>query len=184
MACLYTKNYHICVYSQRKVGYPFSWQSKYSNLKATSYIKPKFFFWTKLHENLILMKYLISVATPLISVGSRKSTRRRYFFTIKIKSNMFSLVNFPLYLGKYGTVELAEIRWPVSGISCHFIFRHFHLFSSIAKVFNIFKEVAWKPISLRKPINFYWFNMFYLSGLVFSCFFIKWWNSIKTFVLD
>ena len=56
------------------------------------------------------MKYLISVATPLISVGSRKSTRRRYFFTIKIKSNMFSLVNFPLYLGKYGTVELAEIR--------------------------------------------------------------------------
>ena len=39
---------------------------RYPNLKTTCHIKLKFFLWTKLIENLLLAKYLISVATPLI----------------------------------------------------------------------------------------------------------------------
>ena len=42
-----------------------SWQSTYPKLKTTRHIKLKFFLWTKLLENLLLAKYLISVAAPL-----------------------------------------------------------------------------------------------------------------------
>ena len=42
-----------------------SWQNKYPNLKTTCRIKLKFFLWTKLLENPLLTKYLISVAAPL-----------------------------------------------------------------------------------------------------------------------
>ena len=40
-------------------------QNTYPNLKTASHIKLKFFLWTKLHENLLLARYLISVAAPL-----------------------------------------------------------------------------------------------------------------------
>ena len=38
----------------------------YPDLKTTCHIKLKFFLWTKLPENLLFAKYLISVAAPLI----------------------------------------------------------------------------------------------------------------------
>ena len=38
----------------------------YPNLKTTCLIKLKFFLWIKLLENLLIAKYLISVAAPLI----------------------------------------------------------------------------------------------------------------------
>ena len=41
------------------------WQNTYANLKTTCRIKLKFFLWTNLLENLLLAKYLISVAAPL-----------------------------------------------------------------------------------------------------------------------
>ena len=44
---------------------PTSWQNMYPNLKTTCHIKLKFFLWTKLLENLLQAKYLISVAAPL-----------------------------------------------------------------------------------------------------------------------
>ena len=37
----------------------------YPDLKTTCHIKLKFFLWTKLLENLVLAKYLISFAAPL-----------------------------------------------------------------------------------------------------------------------
>ena len=42
-----------------------AWQNKYPNLKPTSQIKLKLFLWTKLLENLLLAKYLVSVAEAL-----------------------------------------------------------------------------------------------------------------------
>ena len=51
--------------NSKEVSY-LSWQNTYPNLKTTCHIKLKFFLWTKLPENLLFAKYLISVAAPLI----------------------------------------------------------------------------------------------------------------------
>ena len=56
------------VHSNSKVVSYLSWQNMYPNLKTTSHIKLKFFLWTKLLENLLLAKYLISVTAPLMSI--------------------------------------------------------------------------------------------------------------------
>ena len=48
----------------QEVSY-LSWPNMYPNMKTTCHIKLKFFMWTKLLENLLLAKYLISVTAPL-----------------------------------------------------------------------------------------------------------------------
>ena len=48
-----------------KRGINLSWQKVYPNLKTTCHIKLHFFMWTKLLENLLLAKYLISVTAKL-----------------------------------------------------------------------------------------------------------------------
>ena len=65
----FTENYcRLQLFSEfiqtREVSYHY-WQNGYPNLKTTSQIKLKFFLWTKLLENLLLAKYLISVAATL-----------------------------------------------------------------------------------------------------------------------
>ena len=50
--------------NSEEVSY-LSWQNTYPNLKTTCHIKLKFFLWTKLLENLLLAKYLISLAATL-----------------------------------------------------------------------------------------------------------------------
>ena len=52
------------IQTQKKVSY-IPWQNKYLNLKNTCHIEPKIFLWTKLLKNLLLAKYLISVAATL-----------------------------------------------------------------------------------------------------------------------
>ena len=47
--------------NSKEVSY-LSWQNTHPNLKITCHIKLKFFLWIKLLENLLLGKYLISVA--------------------------------------------------------------------------------------------------------------------------
>ena len=49
----------------KEVSY-LSWQSTYPNLKATCYIKLKFFWRTKLLENLLHATHLITIAATLI----------------------------------------------------------------------------------------------------------------------
>ena len=49
----------------KEVSY-LSWQNAYPNLKTTCHVKLKFVLWTKLLENSLIAKYLISVAAPLI----------------------------------------------------------------------------------------------------------------------
>ena len=51
--------------NSKEVSY-LSWQNTYPNFKTTYHIKLKFFLWTKLLENLLLAKYLKSVAVNLI----------------------------------------------------------------------------------------------------------------------
>ena len=53
------------VHSNLKVVSYLSWQNAYPNLKITCDIKLKFFLWTKLLENLLYAKFLISVTAPL-----------------------------------------------------------------------------------------------------------------------
>ena len=50
--------------NSKEVSY-LSWQNTYPNLKTTCHIKLKFFLWTKLLEDLLFARYLISVAVPL-----------------------------------------------------------------------------------------------------------------------
>ena len=50
--------------NSKEVSY-LSWQNTCPNSKTTCHVKPKFFLWTKLLENLLLAKYLISVTVPL-----------------------------------------------------------------------------------------------------------------------
>ena len=57
------------VHSKRAIQKELSclyWQNRYSNLKTTCHIKPKFFFWSKLLESILPAKYLRSVAATLI----------------------------------------------------------------------------------------------------------------------
>ena len=60
------------VHSNSKEVSCLSWENTYPNLKATFHIKLKLFLWTKLLGNLLLAKYLISVATPLTTNTSWK----------------------------------------------------------------------------------------------------------------
>ena len=53
--------------NSKEVSYLF-WQSMYLNLKTTCHIKLKFFFWTKLLENLFFAKNLISVTASLMAI--------------------------------------------------------------------------------------------------------------------
>ena len=62
---LYSLPTFIRVYSNSKEVSYLSWQNTYPNLKYTCHIKLTFFLWTKLLENLLLAKYLISVTAPL-----------------------------------------------------------------------------------------------------------------------
>ena len=55
----------LSVHSNSEEVSDLSWQNMYPNLKTTGHMKLKFFLWTILLDNLLLAKYLISVAAPL-----------------------------------------------------------------------------------------------------------------------
>ena len=54
------------VHSNSKEVSHLSLQNTYPNLKTTGDIKLKYFLWTKLLENLLVVKYLKSVAATLL----------------------------------------------------------------------------------------------------------------------
>ena len=56
--------------NSKEVSY-LSWQNTYPELKTTCHIKLKFFLCTKLLQNLLIAKYLISVAATLSLSGCR-----------------------------------------------------------------------------------------------------------------
>ena len=62
----FTENY--CGSRFLEVSY-LSWQNTYPNFETTRHVKLKLFLWTQLLKNLLLAKYLRSVAAPL-NLGS------------------------------------------------------------------------------------------------------------------
>ena len=62
------------VHSNSKELSYLSWQKTYPNLKTTCQIKLKFFLWTKLLENLLVAKYLITVIAPLSNSNFSQDT--------------------------------------------------------------------------------------------------------------
>ena len=60
-------------WNSKEVSY-LSWQNTYPNLKTTCHIKLKFFLWTKLLENLLVAKYLITVTAPLSNSNFSQDT--------------------------------------------------------------------------------------------------------------
>ena len=57
------------VHSNSKEVPYFSWQNIYPNLKTTCHFKLKFCLCTKLLQNVLIAKYLISVTAPLSNQG-------------------------------------------------------------------------------------------------------------------
>ena len=57
-------------HSNSKVVFYLSWQNTYLNFKTACHIKLKFFLWTTLLENLLLVNYLISVPATLNIIKS------------------------------------------------------------------------------------------------------------------
>ena len=75
----------LIVHSDLEEVFYFSWQNRYPNLKTTCHIKLNIFLWTKLLENLLLAKYVISVAAPLIAHNlliNYLNLRRVFFFSL------------------------------------------------------------------------------------------------------
>ena len=60
------------VHSNSKELSYLSWQNKYPNLEISCHIKLIYFFWTKLLDNLLHAKYVISVAATLKFHSSKK----------------------------------------------------------------------------------------------------------------
>ena len=70
----------------KEVSY-LSWQNTYRNLKTTWHIKVKFYLWTKLVENLLHPKYLISVTAPLNKTKDNKIKENLCFLCSTISIN-------------------------------------------------------------------------------------------------
>ena len=66
----------------------------YPNLKATCHIKLNFFFWTKLQENLLLAKYIISVAATFSITLLHLKCQLIFFYFIKRHLRGLKLVNW------------------------------------------------------------------------------------------
>ena len=70
------------LHSNSKVVSIIPWQNKYSDLKTTCHIKPKFLLCTKILENLLLAKYLVSVLAAL------KKFLSQSFHSIWVRDNL------------------------------------------------------------------------------------------------
>ena len=113
------------VHSNSKEVSCLSGQNTYLNLKTTCHIKLTFFFWTKLLENLLLAKYLISVAAPLTFswielkvLLTCKDRHNETFFILPVFVSMFS--PSPIYVVS---------TWSTFYFHLHFHYDH-HKFGS------------------------------------------------------
>ena len=105
---------------EKKVSY-LSWQNTYPNMKTTSRVKLKFFLWTKFLKNLLLAKYLISVAAPLSILPNIEILSYTMNCKVTLIKTIF-FVNIPSAL----RVLIAINRWTstrLSYVSSHDISR-------------------------------------------------------------
>ena len=66
----------------------------YPNLKTTCHIKLNFFFWTKLQENLLLAKYIISVSATFSITLLHLKCQFIFFYFMKMHLKGLKLVNW------------------------------------------------------------------------------------------
>ena len=103
--------------NSKEVSYLFD-KMRTPNLKTTCHIKLKFFLWTKLLENLLLAKYFISVAAPLMTIARQPQITQNSKFVISLqhlkKREWWSLF-FGLQMNiklSYKLIELILGAWP------------------------------------------------------------------------
>ena len=101
--------------NSKEVSY-LSWQNTYPNLKTTGQTKLKFFLWTKLLENLLLTKYLISVAVPLIKYMTKR--RRSCINKLKINDVFIDLCGTP------AIISLFKLNLLLIWTFCHLFFKY------------------------------------------------------------
>ena len=102
--------------NSKEVSY-LPWQNIYPNLKTTCHIKPRFFLWTKLPNNLLLAKFLISVIAALSLNELDEKSRTTIFlgnFVNKLQPSSYCFIifrkNFSLVKIKEKNDELLKIR--------------------------------------------------------------------------
>ena len=86
------------VHSDSKEVSYLSWQNTCPNLETICHIKPKFFLWTKLLENLLHVKYLISVAAPLSNLSRNSHFVRDELFNCSAENFVSSLIKMRVVL--------------------------------------------------------------------------------------
>ena len=103
--------------NSKEVSYLFD-KMRTPNLKTTCHIKLKFFLWTKLLENLLLAKYFISVAAPLMTIARQPQITQNSKFVISLqhlkKREWWSLI-FGLQMNiklSYKLIEVILGAWP------------------------------------------------------------------------
>ena len=94
-----------------------NWTNKCPNLKATCYIKLKFFLWIKLPKNLLLAKYLISVGATLIRL-SKEVCRTSYLEHSYFKVRWKKIPNF--WFKKRDALSAVNKLYPLRS------YEHFH----------------------------------------------------------
>ena len=87
------RNFSQSSFKLKEISY-LSWQNIYPNLKTTCHIKLKIFLWTKLLENLLIAKYLISVTVPLKFKGYSKVNSLCNHCYVPVHQNKFFKLNF------------------------------------------------------------------------------------------
>ena len=102
--------------NSKEVSY-LSWQNTYPNLKTTCHIKLKFFLWTKLLENLLHAKYLISVAAPLLKLNAfRPATLLKR--DSKTNVGNYCMI-FPLLLVTLSGIKRISREWNVGDFNLY-----------------------------------------------------------------
>ena len=89
-----------------KIGILPPLKNKYPNLKITFHIKPKFFSWVKLLQNLLLTKYLMSVAAVLRNSYTPNET---LFISVYLFNYYF--VIYEIYSKLYLWFQVNEQNW-------------------------------------------------------------------------
>ena len=152
------------VHSNSEVSY-LPWQNMHSNLKSTCHIKLKFFFWTKLLENLLLAKYLISVTGHLnIYTNNQFEIFRNYFF-IHLKENNKKLKIFTFWetaltcpFSKVAIKQLIFTTILVPKLQLYDILLYLIIFTPISMFYTSTVAFGCKftPYHIQQLSNFFW----------------------------
>ena len=130
------------VHSNWKEASYLSWQNTYPNLNTNCHNKVKFFLWTKLPENLLLAKYLISVTANLKLLIA-------CFYS-------FSLWMFYIFLYKWNCYNSKAQKFSRGLFFLLRVIQYSNFYDAISVLTNCFKYVICKQwlCNVKKFIKF------------------------------